>query len=241
MFAAIHSGLLDLQLDILAEFTSQGVLAMCFDYRSCRVAALVMTTMVIFLIGCQPGARTSSSASTSSDVSSSNELRATSSTASKDTVADEAANAIIKEKPSVIDKSTSLKESSKFNALNKDEQRVILHKGTEMAWTGEYTDWKLKGTFICRRCNAPLYKTDAKFDSHCGWPSFDDEIEGSVARNVDADGYRIEIVCKNCGGHLGHVFEGEGFTPKDTRHCVNSISIRFVAEGDPLPETIKPD
>ncbi len=146
-----------------------------------------------------------------------------------------------KDQVPMVSKSTSLKQSSKFNALNKQEEYVILHKGTERAWTGEYTDWKQKGTFICRRCNAPLYKTDSKFDSHCGWPSFDDQIGDSVERHVDADGVRIEITCKNCGGHLGHVFEGEGFTAKDTRHCVNSISIKFIAEEDKLPDVIKPE
>ncbi len=125
-----------------------------------------------------------------------------------------------------------------YNVLTTAEKRVIVDKGTERAFTGEYTDWKLKGTFICRQCNAPLYETDSKFDSHCGWPSFDDEIEGSVERHTDEDGYRVEIVCKNCQGHLGHVFSGEKFTVKDTRHCVNSISIKFVPEGEPLPEVI---
>ncbi|CAE7405956.1 MSRB2 [Symbiodinium sp. CCMP2456] len=130
--------------------------------------------------------------------------------------------------------------SSNFNSLNDAEQHVILRKGTERPFTGEYTDLKAKGTFICRQCNMPLYRSDDKFESHCGWPSFDDDLPDSVKRVPDADGRRTEIVCANCGGHLGHVFEGEGFTSKNTRHCVNSISMRFIPEGETLPEVIRP-
>ncbi|MCA9128549.1 MAG: methionine-R-sulfoxide reductase [Planctomycetales bacterium] len=125
-----------------------------------------------------------------------------------------------------------------YNPLTDTEKAVILYKGTERAFTGEYEHNKQSGTYICRQCNARLYESKDKFESGCGWPSFDDEIEGAVTRVADKDGMRTEIVCTNCGGHLGHVFIGERLTNKNTRHCVNSISMRFVEEGTELPKMI---
>lgn len=129
-------------------------------------------------------------------------------------------------------------ETPKYNELNEIEQYVILNKGTERPGVGEYTDLEDAGTYTCRQCNAPLYKAEHKFHSGCGWPAFDDEIAGAVKRLPDADGLRIEIICENCQGHLGHVFKGEGLTEKNIRHCVNSVSMRFYPEGTELPNQI---
>ena len=118
-----------------------------------------------------------------------------------------------------------------YNPLTPEEERVIIYKGTERPFTGSLLNNKAEGVYVCKRCDKPLYTSETKFESHCGWPSFDDEIAGKVERHRDADGHRVEIVCANCKGHLGHVFEGEHFTAKNIRHCVKSISMRFIPGG----------
>ena len=115
-----------------------------------------------------------------------------------------------------------------YNPLTAEEKYIIEHKGTERPFTGEYDDFYESGSYICRKCNAELYRSADKFDAHCGWPAFDKEVPGAVKHLPDADGHRTEVECANCGGHLGHVFMGEGFTPTNARHCINSIAMKFV-------------
>lgn len=139
------------------------------------------------------------------------------------------------------EKSSEKEMETKYNQLTDAEKRVILNKGTDYPFRGEYTDKFDEGLYVCRQCNNPLYRSEDKFHSSCGWPSFDDEIEGAVKRVPDADGRRVEIICNNCQGHLGHVFLGEGFTDKDTRHCVNTTSLQFYSKEElkDLPAVIK--
>ena len=125
-----------------------------------------------------------------------------------------------------------------YNELSPEEERIIVHKATEIPFTGKYDNFYEDGTFICRRCNAPLFSSKSKFDAGCGWPSFDESFPNAVKRVPDHDGIRTEIECENCGAHLGHEFLGENLTNKNTRECVNSLSIRFIPKGKKLPLTI---
>ena len=122
------------------------------------------------------------------------------------------------------------KKARKSTPLTPEEKRIIINKGTEAPFSGEYTEFFEPGTYVCKRCGAPLYHSTAKFRSDCGWPSFDEEIPGAVRRQPDRDGERVEVLCANCGAHLGHVFSGERYTEKNTRHCVNSLSMKFIPE-----------
>lgn len=126
----------------------------------------------------------------------------------------------------------------KMPPLTKEEHRILIDKGTESPYSGAYVTTTRKGTYICRACGSALYASEDKFASGCGWPSFDDAFPGAVRRVPDADGKRVEITCASCGGHLGHVFEGEGFTPKNTRHCVNSLSIVLLPEDENSPSPV---
>ena len=121
-------------------------------------------------------------------------------------------------------------KKAEYNKLTKEEESVIVNKGTETPFTGKYFAFWERGTYVCKRCGSPLYRSESKFEADCGWPSFDDEIPGAVKRTPDPDGARTEISCAKCGAHLGHVFIGEGFTEKNTRHCVNSISMDFIPD-----------
>lgn len=125
-------------------------------------------------------------------------------------------------------------ETPKFNKLTEEEKEIIEEKGTEAPNSGKYNDHYKEGTYTCKKCDLPLYRSSDKFKSNCGWPSFDDEVPGAIKRQPDEDGVRTEIICAYCDAHLGHVFKGEQLTPKNVRHCVNSISMNFIPKGDPL-------
>jgi len=130
----------------------------------------------------------------------------------------------------IVSDGVLLSTSQSLKKLSPEEEQVIVNKGTEMPFTGKYYAFWQKGTYVCKRCGAKLYSSENKFEANCGWPSFDDELPGAVKRLPDSDGVRMEIQCTNCGAHLGHVFIGEQFTAKNTRHCVNSMSMEFIPD-----------
>ena len=132
----------------------------------------------------------------------------------------------------IVQFSYSQQDTMEYNNLTEEEKRVIIHKGTERAFTGEYYKHDQAGVYTCKRCGTHLYRSEDKFNANCGWPSYDDEIEGAVKRIPDPDGLRTEIICNNCGAHLGHVFTGEGYTKKNVRHCVNSIALNFIPQEE---------
>lgn len=132
------------------------------------------------------------------------------------------------QQPTDDSKQSNTNKTMQYKKLTAEEERVIVNKGTEMPWTGKYVNTTTKGVYVCKRCGTPLFTSKDKFPSECGWPSFDDAIPGAVKQTPDADGMRTEITCTHCGAHLGHVFTGEHFTAKDTRYCVNSISMDFI-------------
>lgn len=126
-----------------------------------------------------------------------------------------------------------------YNNLTPQEAAIIEDKQTEPPFSGEYDAFYKPGTFICRKCNNPLYSAKAKFDAHCGWPAFDNCFPGSIEEGPRSSYFGAEITCANCGGHLGHVFRGEGFTPTDVRHCANSLALKFIPDGEELPELLQ--